>query len=100
MLVGWLRTARNPQRERKGPGSAPAGSVNLKTGKPSLRTGYAPATINHALTVMHGFYSFHGRFGGGQATPSVKIAFGPSPVARDRAATRPENSASASANSR
>ena len=64
-LVGWLRAARNPQRERRRPGSAPAGSVNLKTGKPSLRTGYAPATINHALTVVHGFYSFHGRFGDG-----------------------------------
>ena len=64
-LVGWLRTARNPQRERALPGSAPAGSVNLKTGKPSLRAGYAPATINHALTVVHGFYSFHGRFGDG-----------------------------------
>jgi hypothetical protein len=38
-LVGWLRTARNPQRERTQPGSAPAGSVNIKTGKPSLRTG-------------------------------------------------------------
>src|SRR5690348_17612184 len=42
-MVGWLRTARNPQRERRQHGSAPAGSVNLKTGKPSLRAGYAPA---------------------------------------------------------
>src|ERR1700736_3358919 len=32
-MVGWLRVARNPQRERKRPGSVPAGSVNLKTGK-------------------------------------------------------------------
>src|SRR5271156_1817354 len=38
-MVGWLRTARNPQRERKRPGSASPGSVNLKTGKPSLRAG-------------------------------------------------------------
>lgn len=73
-LVGWLRTARNPQRERKGPGSAPAGSVNLKTGKPSLRTGYAPATINHALTVVHGFYSFHGRFGDGPVINPVPVS--------------------------
>ena len=29
-MVGWLRAARNPQRERRQPGSAPAGSVNLK----------------------------------------------------------------------
>lgn len=73
-LVGWLRTARNPQRERTQPGSAPAGSVNLKTGKPSLRTGYAPATINHALTVVHGFYSFHGRFGAGPVINPVPVS--------------------------
>ncbi len=52
-LVGWLRAARNPQRERKWPGSTSPESVNLKTGKPSLRAGYAPTTINHALTVLH-----------------------------------------------
>jgi integrase len=73
-LVGWLRTARNPQRERTRPGSGPAGSVNLKTGKPSLRTGYAPATINHALTVVHGFYSFHGRFGVGPVINPVPVS--------------------------
>jgi integrase len=73
-LVGWLRTARNPQRERTRPGSAPAGSVNLKTGKPSLRTGYAPATINHALTVVHGFYSFHRRFGDGPVINPVPVS--------------------------
>jgi hypothetical protein len=50
VMVGWLRTARNPQRERRRPGSASPGSVNLKTGKPSLRAGYAPSTINHALS--------------------------------------------------
>ena len=70
-MVGWLRAARNPQRERRQPGSAPAGSVNLKTGKPSLRAGYAPATINHALTVVHGFYSFHGRFRDGPVVNPV-----------------------------
>jgi integrase len=73
-MVGWLRTARNPQRERKRPGSAPAGSVNLKTGKPSLRAGYAPSTINHALTVVHGFYSFHGRFGAGPVLNPVPVS--------------------------
>src|ERR1700716_1740908 len=50
VLVGWLRDARNPQRRRRLPDSTPPGSVNLKTGKPSLRAGYAPRTINHALT--------------------------------------------------
>jgi hypothetical protein len=63
-----LRVARNPQRQRRRPNSPPAGSVNLKTGKPSLRAGYAPTTINHALTVVHGFYAFHGRFGVGPVT--------------------------------
>src|SRR6266496_1433372 len=73
-MVGWLRAARNPQRERRQPGSAPAGSVNLKTGKPSLRAGYAPATINHALTVVHGFYSFHGRFRDGPVVNPVPVS--------------------------
>lgn len=72
-MVGWLRTARNPQRDRKRSGSPP-GSVNLKTGKPSLRAGYAPSTINHALTVVHGFYSFHGRFGSGPAVNPVPVS--------------------------
>ena len=73
-MVGWLRAARNPQRERRQPGSAPAGSVNLKTGKPSLRAGYAPATINHGLTVVHGFYSFHSRFGAGPVLNPVPVS--------------------------
>jgi integrase len=74
LIVGWLRAARNPQRERRGPGSAAAGSVNMKTGKPSLRAGYAPSTINHALTVVHGFYSFHGRFGAGPVVNPVPVS--------------------------
>lgn len=73
-MVGWLRVARNQQRERKRPGSAPAGSVNLKTGKPSLRAGYAPSTINHALTVVHGFYAFHARFGAGPVVNPVPVS--------------------------
>jgi len=73
-MVGWLRVARNPQRERKRAGATPAGSVNLKTGKPSLRAGYAPATINHALTVVHGFYTFHGRFGDGPVLNPVPVS--------------------------
>ena len=70
-LVAWLRVARNPQRQRRSPGSPPAGSVNLKTGKPSLRAGYAPTTINHVLTVVHGFYAFQGRFGVGPVVNPV-----------------------------
>lgn len=61
VLVGWLRSAVNPQR-RQGPG-APV--VNVRTGKRSLAAGYAPATINHALAVLVSFYAFHARFGRG-----------------------------------
>lgn len=63
-LVGWLRTARNPQRQRKA-GGYRAGSVNPKTGKPMLRAGYAPTTIAHNLSAVYGFYSFHLHFGRG-----------------------------------
>ncbi|MFD9221033.1 tyrosine-type recombinase/integrase [Streptomyces sp. NPDC060064] len=70
-LVGWLRHARNPQRQRRRPGSHPAGSVNPKTGKPTLRAGYAPSTIAHNLTVVHGFYAFHQPFGRGPVVNPV-----------------------------
>ncbi|MFD7770462.1 hypothetical protein [Streptomyces sp. NPDC059787] len=46
--VGWLRTAPNPQRRRSRPDLMPAGVVNPKTGKATLRDGYAPTTIAHA----------------------------------------------------
>jgi integrase len=59
VLVGWLRHAPNPQR---GP---TAGVVNTKTGKPMLGAGYAPSTINHALSVLSGFYAFHAHYGRG-----------------------------------
>jgi hypothetical protein len=74
VLVGWLRQAPNPQRRRWSPGSSPPGSVNLKTGKPTLRAGYAPRTINHALTVLCGYYSFHSRFGAGPVLNPVPVS--------------------------
>ncbi len=43
------RTKSNPQRQRRA-GRPPAGSINSQTGKPSLRDGYAPATVNHRLS--------------------------------------------------
>jgi integrase len=64
-LVGWLRSARNPQRRRSKPGGYPAGSVNPTTGKPVPASGYAAATIAHNLSVVHGFYAFHRHFGRG-----------------------------------
>jgi integrase len=74
VLVGWLRQAPNPQRRRRSPDSSPPGSVNLKTGKPALRAGYAPRTINHALTVICGYYSFHSRFGAGPVLNPVPVS--------------------------
>ncbi|MET9800319.1 site-specific integrase [Streptomyces sp. NPDC006368] len=64
-MVGWLRTARNPQRQRCRADGFPTGAVNPKTGKRTPTAGYSPATIAHALTVVHGFYDFHIHFGRG-----------------------------------
>ncbi|WP_228639341.1 tyrosine-type recombinase/integrase [Microtetraspora sp. AC03309] len=64
-MVGWLRSARNPQRQRRRTGGYPPGSVNPKTGKRVPAAGYAPATIAHSLSVAHGFYAFHLHFGRG-----------------------------------
>lgn len=58
-MVVWLRSAANPQRRRTDPQAPAPGSVNARTGKPHLAEGYAPATINHALSVVAGFYDFH-----------------------------------------
>jgi integrase len=74
VLVGWLRQAPNPQRRRRSPDSSQPGSVNLKTSKPALRAGYAPRTINHALTVICGYYSFHSRFGAGPVLNPVPVS--------------------------
>lgn len=64
-MVGWLRSARNPQRQRRRTGGHPPGSVNPKTGKRVPAAGYAPATVAHSLSVVHGFYAFHLHFGRG-----------------------------------
>lgn len=64
-IVGWLRTAPNPQRRRSRHQAPQPGSVNPRTGKRYLRAGYAPSTINHALTVVSSFYDFHSGRGQG-----------------------------------
>ncbi|MFD3472912.1 tyrosine-type recombinase/integrase [Streptomyces sp. NPDC058682] len=64
-LVGWLRTAANPQRRRRSPNAPQPGSVNPRTGKPYLRSGYAPSTINHCLTVVSSFYAYHRHYNRG-----------------------------------
>jgi hypothetical protein len=56
-FVLWMRSADNPQR-RRGSGVRP-GSVNRVTGKPALSEGYAPATINHALSAIRMFDDYH-----------------------------------------
>lgn len=71
LLVGWLRAARNPQRCRTS--EVAAGSVNLRTGKPTLSAGYAPATVNHALSVLSAFYEFHLLFGRGPLVNPVPV---------------------------
>ena len=70
VLVGWMKTASNPQRRRTA-GKPQPGSANPVTGKTSLKAGYAPRTINHCLTVIHGFYAFHARFGSGPVVNPV-----------------------------
>lgn len=76
-LVGWFRSSRNPQRRTRA--GLSAGTVNAKSGKPTLAAGYAPATIAHALSVIYGFYEFHLHFGRG---PLVN----PVPASKDRRA--------------
>lgn len=80
LLVSWMRHAPNPQRRRRRAESSPAGSVNLKTGKPSLAQGYAPRTINHCLTVISNLYAHHARQGAGPVINPV-----PASPARRRA---------------
>jgi integrase len=90
-LAGWLRTARNPQRRRRREGGLPPGSVNPNTGKPVPAAGYAPRTIAHNLSVVHGFYAFHLHFGWGPVLNPVPENRAPPTVLRssltDRAAS-------------
>ena len=64
-FVLWLRIAVNPQRR---PG-APV--VNVRTGKQPLSPGFAPATINHALSVISAFYQFAASEGEGPVVNPV-----------------------------
>jgi Phage integrase, N-terminal SAM-like domain len=66
-----LRGRTDPRRARRGRDRAPAGASNTSTTKPSERPSYAPATINHRLSVVAGFYQHHSRLGTGPATNPV-----------------------------
>lgn len=70
-FVLWLRSSHNPARDRRHANAPAPGSVNPRTGKPYLRAGYAPATINHALSVIAAFYEFHLRTGQGPVVSPV-----------------------------
>ncbi|MFF8601910.1 tyrosine-type recombinase/integrase [Streptomyces sp. NPDC015232] len=74
VIVGWLRTAPNPQRRRTRPDAPQPGSINPRTGKRYLKAGYAPATINHALTVVGSFYDFHRDLGSGPLVNPVPVS--------------------------
>ncbi|MEV8636055.1 site-specific integrase [Streptosporangium sp. NPDC051023] len=75
-----MRSAPNPQRHRRTLGAPEPGSVNLRTGKPTLPQGYAKRTVNHVLSVVSGFYQFHGHRGHGPVINPV-----PSSAQRRRA---------------
>jgi integrase/recombinase XerD len=65
-----LRSRPNPQRTRGG-GRVAAGTGNPRSDTPSRPDGYAPATINHRLSVVAGFYQHHARLGNGPAANPV-----------------------------
>jgi integrase len=68
--VLWLRSAPKSRRPRK-PGSPAPGSINAVTGKAYLAEGYAPATINHRLSVLRRFFDHQQRSTGRPATNPV-----------------------------
>jgi site-specific recombinase XerD len=70
-FVLWMRTAMKPGMRATGP---VPGSVNQVTGKAYPGAGYAPATINHNLSVIAAFYDFHATMGAGPVRNPVPVA--------------------------
>jgi integrase/recombinase XerC len=70
-FVLWLRASHNPARDRRRSDAPAPGSVNARTGKAYLSAGYAPATINHAISVLACFYEFQQRCGLGPVVSPV-----------------------------
>ncbi len=64
--VLFLRSAENPYRVRHRTDGPEPGSINPRTGKPYLASGYKPSTINHRLSVIHSFYAFQQHVSRGQ----------------------------------
>ena len=83
-FVLWMKGADNSQRHRRRPGAAAPGTVNTVTGKRTLSEGYAPATINHALSAVRMFYEYHLMTGLG---PLIN----PVPAQRGRGGERPRS---------
>ena len=52
----WMKQAIKTNRIPRGSAAPVPGSLNPRTGKPYLPTTYRPATLNHRLTVIAGFY--------------------------------------------
>jgi integrase/recombinase XerC len=84
-FVRWFREAPNSQRVRGDkPSSRPVpGTLNPRTGKTYLAAGYAPRTINHALSVVSAFYTYAVDAGLG---PPRNPVTGVNPSASDSAA--------------
>jgi integrase/recombinase XerD len=66
-----LRNAADRPRPHRGGDRARLGTGNTRSGTPTRRAGYAPATINHRLSVVAGFYQHHARLGNGPAVNPV-----------------------------
>ena len=79
-LVRWLRAAPNRQRSRRSGGRPAPGTLNTLTGKAYLAPGYAPRTINHALSVLSAFYGFAVEAGLGPLVNPVPVARRSGPV--------------------
>ncbi|MFC7387157.1 tyrosine-type recombinase/integrase [Sphaerisporangium rhizosphaerae] len=60
------------ERETLMPAPKGASSAEREMVSPPTRQGYAGKTIDHALTVVQGFYSFHGRQGNGPRTNPIQ----------------------------
>ncbi len=69
-----LRAADNPYRHPRRAAAPAPGTRNPRTGKPSLGTGYKPATINHRLSVIKRYYTYQRLCGTGPAVNPVPDA--------------------------
>ncbi|MET9425807.1 site-specific integrase [Streptomyces sp. NPDC006540] len=75
------------------PDSAPAGSVNPKTGKRYLPDRYGAATINLTLAAVRGFYEFHAHLGAGPVLNPVPESRREAMLNRHRAPDAPRSPA-------